>query len=256
MGDGFLMSNVTIYLMAVLGLLGLWLFHYMQVRAGRILAVDLFDRSVVRMYIYVTVGEGPVCEICANAHGRVFLSSRVEKKNFNPLDGACNGKVHCQACLIGLYGGWLEAREVVARIEKVSKKTIVRLSPEELRTLVRGQWQRSLSADTDRISVNMLAALCEEQHNAGIAIEGYWCVINQAKEPRHFPLVVPAYLRLLSVLVRVGREEEEVRQVIEQFERRFPSDQHAPYSPSSDHRQMLEEVKALLWKRQSLQVSA
>ena len=45
MGDGFLMSNVTIYLMAVLGLLGLWLFHYMQVRAGRILEVDLFDRS-------------------------------------------------------------------------------------------------------------------------------------------------------------------------------------------------------------------
>jgi hypothetical protein len=256
MGEGFLMSNVTIYLMAVLGLLGLWLFHYMQVRAGRILAVDLFDRSMVRMYIYVTVGEGPVCEICANAHGRVFLSSRVGKKNFNPLDGTCNGKVHCQACLIGLYGGWLEAREIVARIEKASKKTIVRLSPEELRTLVRGQWKRSLSADTDRISVNMLAALCEEQHNAGIAIEGYWCVINQAKEPRHFPLVVPAYLRLLSVLVRVGREEEEVRQLIEQFERRFPSDQHASYSPSSDHRQMLEEVKALLWKRQSLQVSA
>jgi hypothetical protein len=102
----------------------------------------------------------------------------------------------------------------------------------------------------------MLAALCEEQHNAGIAIEGYRCVTNQAKDPRHFPLVVPAYLRLLSVLVRVGREEEEVRQLIEQFERRFPSDQHEPYSPSSDHRQMLEEVKALLWKRRSLQVSA
>jgi len=45
MGDALLMSDVTVYLVAVMGFLGLWLFHHMQVRAGRILEVDLFDRS-------------------------------------------------------------------------------------------------------------------------------------------------------------------------------------------------------------------
>ncbi len=255
MGDGLLRSVVTIYMVAILGLLGLWLFHYMQVRSGRIQAVDLFDRSIVRIYVYVTIGEGLACEICANAHGRVFLSSRVGKKNFNPLEGTCKNKVPCQGCLIGLYGGWFEAREIVARIQKIAKKTIVRLSPGELRMLVNGQWKKSVSADTDRVSVSMLEAFCEEQHNANVAIEGYRYVTNRAKEPRHFPLVVPAYLRLIAVLLRVGREEE-ARQVIEQFESRFPTDQHDPHSLSPDQRQVLEEKKALLWERQALHVSA
>lgn len=255
MGDGLLWSDVTIYLVAILGLLGLWLFHYMQVRAGRIQAVDLFDRSIVRIYVYVTIGEGLACETCANAHGRVFLSSHVGKKHFNPLEGTCKGKVPCQSCLIGLYGGWIEAREMVARIQKLAKKTSVRLSPGELRTLVKGQWKKSVSPDTDRISVSLLEAFCDEEHNADVAIEGYQYVTTRAKEPRHFPLVVPAYLRLIAMLLRVGREEE-AHHVIAQFESRFPADQHEPYSPSHDQRQVLEKQKALLWERQSLHVSA
>jgi hypothetical protein len=255
MGEGFFMSDVTLYLVAILGLLGLWFFHYMQVRAGRIQAVDLFDRSLVRMYVYVTTGEGPVCDICAAAHGRVFLSTQVRKKKFSSLDGACKGKVPCQGCLVGLYGGWLEARELVARIQKSRRKTIVRLAPEELRTLVKGEWKKSVSADTDRISINLLEALCNEQSNPDAAVEGYRYVTSHAKESRHDPLLVPAYLRLISVLIRVGREEE-ARQVVEQFEGRFPTGQHEPSSPSDGQRHALEEKKAQLWERQSLKVTA
>jgi len=255
MEEGYFGSEVTIYLAAILGLLGLWLFHQMQVRAGRIQAVDLFDRSIVRMYLYVTYGEKPACDICAKAHGRVFLSSWTGKKHFSPLGGTCTGSVPCQGGLVGLYGGWLEAREIVARLQQVSKKAVVRLSPEELRKLVKGQWKKSVSADTDRVTVHMLEALSEDRHNADVAIEGYRNVISHAKEPRHFSLVVPAYLRLISFLLRVGREED-ARQVIEQCEQLVSSGQLGANSPSADQRQVLEEKKALLWKRQSLQVSA
>lgn len=255
MESGLLTLENTIYVVAILGLVGLWLFHYAQVRAGRIQAVDLFDRSVARMYVYMTTGEGDVCEVCAQAHGRVFLSSRVGKRNFSPIDGACKGKVPCQSCLIGLYGGWLEARELVARIRKLPKKTVVQLTREELQTLVKGDWKSSVSAETDRICVTMLEAVCEEQGHADVAVEGFRLVTQKAKEERHLPLIVPAYLRLLSSLIQSGREEE-ARQVVEEFERRFPAGRYDTHSPSVEQRQALESKKALLWKRQSLKISA
>lgn len=255
MESGLFSLENTIYLAAILGLLGLWLFHYAQVRAGRIQAVDLFDRSVVRIYVYVTTGEGDVCDVCAQVHGRVFLSSRVTQKHFRPIEGACKGKVPCQSCLVGLYGGWLEARELVARIQKLPKKTVVRLTGDDMRNLVKGDWKHSVSAETDRISVNMLEARCEEQRHADLAVEGYRFVTRKAKEERHLPLIVPAYLRLISALIRTGREDE-ARQVVEEFERRFPPDQSEHSSLSVEHRQALETQKALLWERRSLQVSA
>jgi hypothetical protein len=256
MGDWSLTSDVSIYLAAILGLLGLWLFHQMQVRSGRIQAVDLFDRSVVRMYVYVTPDERQMCEVCVKAHGRVFLSSRAEKKGFTPLLGErCTGAVPCPGFLVGLYGGWSEAREVVARLQRSSKQTILQLSSEEICAMVKGQWKQSVSADTDRVCVQMLEALSFEATNRDVASEGYRHVIAQAKESRHLPFVVPAYLRLIAVLLRDGREEE-ARQSIDQFERRFPANQHGQYSPSAEQRKLLEEMKSQLWKRQSLQVSA
>lgn len=248
-------SEVTIYLAAILGLLGLWLFHQAQVRSGRIQAVDLFDRSLVRLYVYVTSPERPICEVCAEAHGRVFLSSQVGKKGFSPLEGTCGGAGGCQGFLIGLYGGWSEARELVARLQRSSKKAGVRLSREELLALAKGQWKKSVSADTDRVSVHLLDALCSESTDTDVAAEGYRYVIAQAREQRHLPFVVPAYLRLTGILLQQGREED-ARRVIEQFERRFPADQPHPHGPSVEQRQRLEEKKSLLWKRQSLQVSA
>jgi hypothetical protein len=248
-------SDITIYALAILALLGLWLFHQMQVRSGRIQAVDLFDRSVVRFYVYVIPDESPVCEVCAQAQGRAFLSSLVEKKGFSPLEERCKGTVPCQGYLIGLYGGWVEARDVVARLQHIPKKTVMRLSREELCAVVKGEWNRSVSADTDRINIHMLEGLCFEKGDMNLAIAGYRYVIERAKEDRHRSLVVPAYLRLIGLLLRAGSADE-ARQAIQQFEKRFPPNQSDPAAPTTLQRKALEEMKSLLWESQSLQVSA
>ena len=255
MGQAVLSSEITIYALAILALLGLWLFHQLQVRSGRIQAVDLFDRSVVRFHAYVIPDKSVVCDVCAQAQGRIFLSSLVTKKGFSPLEGKCKGTVQCQGFLIGLYGGWLEAREVVARLQQTSKKTVIRLSHEELCAIVKGEWNKSVSADTDRINIHMLEGLCFEMVDTNLAMAGYRYVIERAKETRHLSLVVPAYLRLIGLLVRVGPEDE-ARQVIEQFERRFPPDRQDSEMLSPFQRKTLEEMKSMLWESQSLKVSA
>lgn len=254
-GEGFLTVEVTTYSIAIAALLALWLFHQSQVRAGRIQAVDLFDRSLVRMYVYAAPHGTTLCKVCDQAQGRVFLSSRVEKKGFSPTEGPCEGSGRCQGHWIGLYGGWAEAREIVARLQRSSKKTVVRLSFEELYALVKGEWGKSVSANTDRISMRMLEGLCFEKIDDESAIIGYRYVIERAKDDRHVSLIVPAYLRLLAALTRVDREEE-ASDVVEQFERRFPANQNGPHAPSVGQRKILEEAKSLLWKRQSLKVSA
>lgn len=254
MGQMVLSSEITISVLAILALLGLWLFHQVQVRSGRIQAIDLFDRSVVRIYVYVIPDDSAVCDVCAQAQGRVFLSSLVGKKGFSPLEEPCKGTVHCQGFLIGLYGGWSEAREVVARLQQTSKKSVMRLSQAELCAVVKGEWNKSVSADTDRINIHMLEGLCFDKVDANLAIAGYRYVIERAKEARHLSLVVPAYLRLIGLLLRVGPEDE-ARQAIEQFERRFPPEQPDSDTPSTAQRKALEEMKSLLWESQSLKVS-
>jgi len=254
-GEGFFSTEVTVYVLAIAALLALWLFHQSQVRAGRIQAIDLFDRSLVRMYVYATPHGTTLCKVCGQAQGRVFLSTGIGKKGVSPLDGPCEGVGRCQGSLIGLYGGWSEAREVVARLQRSPKKTVVRLSFEELCALVKGDWGKSVSANTDRISMHMLEGLCLETTDVDRAIAGYRYVIERANDPRHLSHLVPAYLRLLSVLTRANREEE-ASELIEQCERRFPVHQNEPHSPSADQRKILEEAKSLLWKRQSLKVSA
>src|SRR5262249_11584870 len=155
-----LIVESTLYLFAILALLGLWLFHQVQVRSGRIQAVDLFDRSVVRMYVYVMPDDRPSCRVCAQAHGRVFLLAVVRTFGFSPLDGPWDSFLACQGLLIGLYGGWVEARQVVSRLQQTSKKNPLRLSSEELCVLVKGAWSKSISADTDRISMHVLEGWC------------------------------------------------------------------------------------------------
>jgi hypothetical protein len=248
-------AESTLYLCAILALLGLWLFHQVQVRSGRIQAIDLFDRSVVRLYLYVQPDDRPSCAVCAEAHGRVFLPSRVGKIGFSPLEAPCSSPGVCQGQLIGLYGGWVEAREVVNWLQQAPKKHPVRLSSEELCTLAKGAWSKSVSADTDRISMHLLEGWCFGKTDSAVAIEGLRYVVDRAKEGRHRPYVVPAYLRLMDLLLRAGRDEE-ARLVIEQFEGRFPPDRQDVDGPSFTQRKMLHEMKSLLWETRSLKVSA
>lgn len=248
-------SDVIPYVLAILGLLGLWLFHEGQVRSGRIQAVDLFDRSVVRFYAYVLPATSQPCEVCAKADKSIFSMSQAAKKGFSPLEEACRGEGSCSGFMVGLYGGWPEAREIVTRLQRTSKKTILRLSTAELLAVVKGPWRKSISADTDRINVHLLQGLCFGNSDPELAVSGYRYVIAQAKENRHLPFVIPAYLLLLDVLLAACREDE-ARKVIEEFESRFPLGLPAGAGPSSEQRKTLEAKKSVLWKRQSLKVSA
>ena len=250
---GFILES-TLSLFAILALLGLWLFHQVQVRSGRIQAVDLFDRSVVRFYVHVLPDDRPCCPVCAKAHGRVFLPSVVGKTAFSPLDGPCSAAVPCVGLLVGLYGGWAEARQVVSRLQQTSKKHLLQLSSQEICALIKGAWRKSISADTDRVSMHVLEGWCLGKTDQMMALEGLRYVVERAKEMRHLPLVVPAWLRMVEMLLHGGRDDE-ARLAIEGFEGRFPSECQDIDGPSFAQRKALHNMKSLLWETRSLKVS-
>lgn len=243
------------YLAGIVALLGLWIFHQIQVRTGRIQAIDVFDRSVERLYLYVLPDDRPSCPVCAQAHGRAFLPSRAAKVGFSPLDGSCSGTVPCQGLLVGLYGGWTEARGLVSRMPQSTRQHPIRLSSEEVDALIRGAWRQSISADTDRISMHLLEGWCFGKTDRARAIEGLQYVVDRAKEARHLPYVVPAALRLMELLLKAGREDE-TRFALEQFELRFPPARHDADDPTFAQRKMLQDMKSRLWQTRSLKVSA
>ena len=73
------------YLLAIFGLLVLWQYYQLRVMKGRILAVDIFDRSGIRMYLYAVTDNLQACEVCRSAHGTVFPPSEVMKRQFSPI---------------------------------------------------------------------------------------------------------------------------------------------------------------------------
>lgn len=247
--------DVTMYLIAILGLLVIWQYYQMQIMAGRILAIDIFDRSGIRMYIYATPNDDAVCSVCAESNGRVFSPSQVAKKGFSPLSDMCKRPVPCPGVLIGLYGAWLEARGVLERLRANLKRGGIQLSPEELRAMVNGQWERSISAETDRLAVHMLEALAYEKINQAVSLVGYRYVIDEVKEVRHLLFLVPAYMRLVQLLIRAG-ESTKALEVIERFETRFPPTKRGPHFPTDEQREMLKTKKAHLLKIQSLKMPA
>lgn len=116
--EGWQFPDVTVYLVGILGLLVVWQYYQMQIMAGRILAVDIFDRSGIRMYLYVTPDDDHICDVCAAANGGVYSPSQVAKRNFSPLDGKCQRPTPCVGVLIGMYGAWLEARGVLENLRR------------------------------------------------------------------------------------------------------------------------------------------
>ncbi|MBH0188153.1 MAG: hypothetical protein HP493_04665 [Nitrospira sp.] len=250
--EGIHFLDVTPYLVAILGLLVIWQYYQLQIMTGRILAVDIFDRSGIRMYIYVTPDDDSRCEVCARAHGRVFLPSQVAKNGFPPLDERCKGSIPCPGVLVGLYGAWLEARAVMERVRTNAKNGGIALSPEDLRALVNGQWEQSISADTDRLGIHMIEAVCYEKINQAVSIAGYRYVISEVKEVRHLLLLVPAYLRLSLLLVRSGATKD-AREVIERFERRFPVKKRGPHFPTVEQRTAMKIRKTYLLESQPAQ---
>jgi tetratricopeptide (TPR) repeat protein len=233
------------HMVGILLLLLVWQYHQMQVMAGRIQAFDIFDRSGIRMYVFATPQQDQICDSCRAAGGTVFLPTRVAETEFSPLETPCTRSGNCTGALVGLYGAWLEARGVLDRLYADKKQGRLKLSPEELRGLLNGQWERSVGAATDRLGVHMLEALCYETINPDVAIQSYRYVVDQAREIRHLLLLVPAYLRLVDVLGRAGRYEEAI-QAIEQFESRFPRTKRARHFPTEAQRGLMSLKKSRL----------
>ena len=133
-------------------------------------------------------------------------------------------------------------------IEQLSvsrRHTSVKLSDQEIAALINGPWERSISAATDRISVHMLEAFHHEQVNPDTSIINYRYIIDQAKEVRHLPYVLPSYFRLSELLARQGRVPEAI-QVIDQFESRFKNKKQTPHHPTETHMGMMSIKKSHL----------
>ena len=247
--------DILLALIAILVLLIIWQYYKMQVMAGRILAVDIFDRSSVRLYVYATCSGEHTCPNCSSSHGRVFLPSVITKRGFSPCETPCTNASPCTGILVGLYGGWLEARQVVEQLRHNVKKGWFTLSSPEFRSLLDGAWERSVSAETDRVSMYMLIAMVYENLKQDISIGNYGYVIKHAKEVRDFGLVVPAYIRITQLLVKAQRWGDALS-FIEQFQSQYPAIQSGQHFPSIKQREFMRITKIEVLKNQLMKLSA
>jgi hypothetical protein len=244
--SAFVISDILPYLCGILGLLLLWQYHQKQVLTGRIQATDIFDRSGIRMYVFATPEDGQICKKCWEANGMVLLPSQVANKDFGPRGGSCANSGRCTVVMAGLYGAWLEARNVVHRLQAAGRKGSLKLSAQELSELLKGNWEQSVSATTDRLAVLMLAALNGEKKSPDAAINAYRLAIREAKQVHDLPLVVPAYLRLAEVLVN-GNQTDEALAVVQEFEQRYPRQGRTrPYDPTETQRGLMAIKKSRL----------
>lgn len=246
-------STILPYLLGVLSLLILWQYYQIQVMKGHILAIDIFDRSGVRMYLYVVTDDPQTCEVCRSAHGTVFPPSEVIKAHFSPIKGTCNNSGGCIGFLVGLYGAWPEASRIVERLRASPKREPIRLDGKELMDLAFGSWERSISASTDQPAIYVLEAVLGDTENPRPAIDKYRHTIEHSKEVRHMPLIVPAYLRLVDLLTVNGQTNEALR-LIEQFEKRYQAKPSGWYTPTEKQLGLMKLKKSRL--KQALQSTA
>src|SRR5206468_6225633 len=143
----FQTSDPLIYLIAILVLLLVWQYYKIQVMAGRILAVDIFDRSEIRMYLYATPNDEQTCNACSAVNGRVFLPSLITRSDFTPREEPCMKPTPCPGVLVGLYGAWSEARRALDRLRSSRKQGYIQLSIQEFREVLDGPWERAVSAE-------------------------------------------------------------------------------------------------------------
>lgn len=224
----FVIPEFMPYLLAVLGLLLLWQFHRLQVLSGRIQSVDFWDRSGIRMFLHSCAQDDEACPACREATGTVFLPSVGTKKNFSTLSSPCTNHAGCRCLVVGLYGAWPEAHRLVEYLRKKVKKKHLKLTEQALANLLGGDWERTISATADRISIHMVEAMRLQSTDPEGALFRYRFVVNEASAARDLHFVVPAYLRLTEVLERLGRVEEGL-EVIKDFEHRFAGKK--PVSP-------------------------
>jgi len=242
MGVTIIVPDYMPYFLAILGLLVLWEFHEIQVRAGRIQAKDFWDRTGIRVFVRITPQDGKACPICTEACGTVLLAANSRKARAT-LHSGCANPNGCRCLLVGLYGGWPEAQAVLERIKQ--KNAPIDLSPEELGQLFSGPWERSVSASVDRVSVHLLEAMLAERSDAEAALFRYRFVIDHAGADRDLPFVVPAYLRQADVHRRLGQTAEALA-VIDRFDQHYSSDKTVPHAPNDKQRAFMAAMKQQL----------
>ena len=215
--------NLTIpefipYLLAVLGLLFIWQLHDIQVKAGRIKAADILNRSGLRFFVHVTPDDASTCPSCRDAHGKVFLPAAITAKKFSALASPCKNPDGCRCILVGLYGAWNEALRL---LKKLGQSTgTLHLSPAELDGLIDGATARPAGIGMDRLSVAMLEAVRADPGNPDLAIERYRRIIETAKQERDLPFVKPSYFRLCDLLEKQNRTSEAL-DIVDRFMRTF-----------------------------------
>lgn len=242
-----IIPDIVPSLFAVLSLLLLWELHNIQVNAGRILAIDLWDRSGIRLFIHVTPCDSQTCSACLATYGLAMLPrTAAGKKAFASSRGRCTNPSGCRCLLVGLYGAWPEARALLKRLQAQGPGESIQLAGQELTTLVQGPWEQSLSAAMDRVSVLMLEATQEEQSRPDAAIFKYRQVIAKAKTDRDVPFLPPAYLRATDLLEQQGRYKDALA-LIDRFERTpVLGTRAARLSPAQTQRHVLTARKARL----------
>lgn len=247
MMGGLVISEVAVYLVAVLGLLIVWQYHQIQVLSGRIYAVDFWDVSGIRMLIHLAIVDSHTCSSCREGHGTVFLPSLSTKRNFSSLDEPCSNADGCRCLVIGLYGGWPEANRLVQFLRNNAKKTAVQLDESQLQEFFKDPWKEGLSAAGDRLSIHMLQGMKCESSDPNQASNHYQEVIKNSSGARDLRLVVPAFLRLVQTLEVLSRFNEAI-ECIRDFELRFSKKKTAFYFPTGDQRWVMATMKSHLLK--------
>ncbi len=243
-----LLNQITLpdtypYLMGILGLVVIWKFHDMQVKAGRIQAKDFWERSGVRIFLRATPSDAQACTACKETAHFVFLPSLVTSKRFNPQDKPCTNPAGCRCVMVGLYGGWAQALSALAIAKKSGGKG--RLNDAELKALIEKSADARAGASADRISLRMLNALRAEGSQAEAAIEHYRYILSHAEEDRDLALMVPTYLRLSELLEKSGKASEAL-DLVEQCLREYGEKKKGPDAPTEAQRAALNARKNLL----------
>ncbi len=240
------MSHITIpdivpYLLAILGLLLLWQLHRMQAQAGRIKAVDSWDRSGIRLFLHVTPEDSHACLACREADGMAFLPTVVASKKFRPMARTCTNPAGCRCLLVGLYGAWAEAESVQKELKDNGGR--LRLSQTRLSGLVEGAQARRTGVAADQISLAILEAVRAEGGDPDQAVEHYRFVVENAAKERDRAFLVPAYLRLADLLEQRGRPDDAL-DLVDQFFKKLPD--LTPQAPTDAQRSLMSLRKTRL----------
>jgi hypothetical protein len=223
--------EVVPYLLAVLALLFVWQLYVIQVRAGRVQTVDVFNRSRIRLFIHVTPDDSLACPVCREANGMGFLPHVVAAQKFRPMDKTCANPAGCRCLMVGLYGAWPEAARVQAEMHKHSGR--IQLSKQEMIKLVEGAQARQAAANEDQVSLAILEAMRTEEVKPEVAIAHYTFVVDKAQTDRDLALVVPAYIRMTDLFERTGRREEALG-TVERFFKAYGNKRQGPHVPTED----------------------